>query len=251
MISGMGNRLGLANQSAPSGVAVVIDNDFVRFGVASILDRAKEFRLCALGRTEREAVEIAEKERPDILILDLFPGFRDGILLIKDLVSRYPEIKILALCEHEDLIYAERALRAGALGFLTTSASTEHLLAAVTALQNGKQYLTRRYSLLLTGAAVPPGTPGRKHVERLTDRELHVFQLIGSGYGPGKIAKELGLSRKTIESYQGKIKEKLGCKNSGALKLNAKSWMERAQTENSLNEAAETGDVPRYTHSAG
>ena len=240
----MGDCRGVANQSVTSGVAVVIHNDFVRFGVASILERAKDYRLCALGRTERDAVEIAETERPDILILDLFPGLRDGILLIKDLISRYPEMKILALCEHEDLIYAERALRAGALGFLTATASADHLLAAIAAVGNGKTYLTRRYSLLLTGAAVAPGPAGRKNVERLTDRELHVFQLIGSGYGPGKIAHELGLSRKTIESYQEKIKDKLGCENSVALKLNAKSWMERAEPGNSPAEMAQTGDIP-------
>jgi DNA-binding NarL/FixJ family response regulator len=234
----------VANQPVVSGVAVVVDNDFVRFGVASILNGANDCRLCAVGRTERDAVEIVERERPHILILDLFPGFRDGILLIKDLVSRYPEMKILALSHHEDLIYAERALRAGAQSFLPTTASVDHLLAAVASLRNGKLYLTRHYSLLLNGAAGPPGLSGRKHVERLTDRELHVFQLIGSGYGPGKIAQELGLSRKTIESYQEKIKEKLGCENAVALKLHAKEWMERAHPEHSLEELAQTGDIP-------
>ncbi len=210
-------------------VAIVDDHDFVRTGIGAILQRSRKWGVCAMGRSEQDALKIVETQQPNILILDLFLGYRDGLALIKDLVGRYPKTAIIAISEYWDASYARRAMKAGAHGFLMKSATAEHLLAAVECIHNGDSYQTRWCALAVSGKPVSRDPAENGALDLLTDRELHVFQLIGVGLGTGEIARELGLSRKTIECYDENLKQKLGCGNAALLKERANDWMKGVQ----------------------
>lgn len=232
-------------------VAVVDDHDLVRAGIEAILTGSGWCAVCGSGKKEREAIQLVETHQPDVLILDLFLGYRDGISFVKDLVARHPETKILALSEYPDFSHAERAMKAGARGFLTKNSSAEHLLAAVQSIHRGHPYLTRHCAALMAGKPVPRAKAPRGSLDRLTDREFHVFQLVGVGLGTGEIAKQLGLSRKTIEYYNDNIKHKVGYATAAHLKQKATEWMAAVESpeRGEVARTAETGDSPRFPDS--
>lgn len=239
-----GDHRGITPASACS-VVIAEDHDFARAGIAAILKRSRRCQVRGLARGEREAMQMVESQQPNVLILDLFLGHRDGISLIKYFVARYPYMKILAISDHSDLTYAKRAVRAGASGFLTKTASAAHLLAALDSVHHGQQYLARSCSVLISGTPDNRGFGASiEAIDRLTDRELHVFQLVGTGLGTGKIAKDLGLSRKTIEFYNEKIKQKLGCKNAASLKQRANEWMAAPRGHDRGSDFAQSAEKP-------
>jgi DNA-binding NarL/FixJ family response regulator len=200
----------------------------IRTGVATIVSRDGKYVVCGLADDGRGTVELAERTQPELLLLDLFLGHRDGLALIKDLAIRVPEMRILVLCDQEEHTYAQRAIEAGASGYLMKNASAEQLLRAIDSVLEGKIYLSDRCRL---HAQLPVERRHKAHdiVSTLTDRELHVFRLIGARLGTGRIAQELGLSRKTIETYREHIKVKLGYSDGKELSKGAIAWAAQAE----------------------
>lgn len=196
--------------------------------MATIVSRDGKYVVCGLADDGRGTVELAERTQPELLLLDLFLGHRDGLALIKDLAIRVPEMRILVLCDQEEHTYAQRAIEAGASGYLMKNASAEQLLRAIDSVLEGKIYLSDRCRL---HAQLPVERRHKAHdiVSTLTDRELHVFRLIGARLGTGRIAQELGLSRKTIETYREHIKVKLGYSDGKELSKGAIAWAAQAE----------------------
>jgi DNA-binding NarL/FixJ family response regulator len=209
-------------------ILIADDEELVRTGVATVVSRDGKYAICGMADDEQRTTELVERAAPELLLLDLFLGHRDGLALVKDLANRFPKTRILVLSDRDEQTYVQRSLQAGAAGYIMKSASAEELLGAIDYVLKGKVYLTDRCWLR---AHLPLERRHHAHdrVEKLTDRELHVFRLIGAGLGTGRIAQELGLSRKTVETYREHIKLKLGYADGQVLIKSAVAWIDRAQ----------------------
>ena len=156
-------------------------------------------------------------------MIEPFLGSCDGLFLVKELAARFPRTRILVISKQHEKIYAERALRAGACGYWMKTGPREELIHAIETIVAGELYVSPRIALravhkVIDHPAAHPNAPN------LTDRELHVFGLIGAGFGTSRIAKELGISPRTIETYQEHIKVKLGYSDAHALRGGAREW---------------------------
>ncbi|MEY2539728.1 MAG: hypothetical protein QOG67_3468 [Verrucomicrobiota bacterium] len=207
-------------------VLIVDDHELIREGIAAVIAREPDLLVCGSVGHEHAAANLMERNQPDVVVLDLLLGNRDGIHLLKEFVARFPPTRVLALSILDEEIHAERALRAGAAGYLMKSASAHQLITAVRTVLSGAIYMSARHALLAHGKQMRSSlSDNDTSVGLLSDRELHIFQLIGAGLGTGRIAEELGLSRKTIESYRENIKLKLGYPHAKALSRGATDWV--------------------------
>ena len=207
-------------------ILIAEDHPLFREGLVELINRERDLSCC--GETDAVAATqtAVAKLKPDLLVLDLRLKDGDGLELIKSLKARFPSLFVLVLSEHDETLYAERSLRAGAKGYLMKEEATCEVLNAIRTTLAGELYLSRKMSVLalhklLDGASEPAGN----YVGRLTDRELQVFQMIGSGRGTADIAAELHVSPKTIESHRENIKHKLGLRNAVDLLCHAVHWV--------------------------
>lgn len=208
-------------------VLIVDDHSVVRKGITGILELEKDLEVTHQLETAEQLLEIIDTVAVDLMIVDIsLPGM-NGIELVKNVIFQKPDQKILILSRHEESIYAERALRAGAKAYVMKFEASEVLVKAIRKVLNGGLYVSEELSekLLLNTLQ------GKKEVlssplEVLSDRELEVFELIGKGMSSNEIALQLHLSPKTIETYRSRIKDKLNFKNSTELMFNAVKWIE-------------------------
>ncbi len=205
-------------------VLIVDDDEFIRRGIAVILSEQPDFSVCGTAGDERTAVKLLERHRPDLLLLDLSLGHRDGLQFLKDIAGRFPDTQIIALSDAQHGGYGPRTLQIGAAACLEKTISAAQLIAALKAVAECEK-LIKKPRNTASGRVAPGATLPIRTVSSLTDRELHVFTLIGEGLGTSRIAQELGLSRKTIESYREHIKLKLGYSNAEALLKGALAWV--------------------------
>lgn len=215
----------------PSRVLIVDDHPLMRGGLVQLI--AKEPRLTLCGEADSVGTTILavdDDPPPDLVILDLMLGHEDGLELIKQIRALRPGILILVISMHDEWIYAERALRAGASGYIMKKEPSAEVLAAVRAVLRGEVYLSGRMRVLLAEKGLAP-EPCRALVPQanppLSDRELHIFQLIGAGLATKQIAEALHLSVKTIETYRENLKTKLRLRNAPELLRSAKAWVDR------------------------
>jgi len=202
----------------PFRVVVVGDTVVSVQGMAAILGRDARYRVCGGAHGFYDSGELIRQHRPDVLLIEPFLEDRDGILWIKDLATEYPCIRILIVSRQSERIYAERALQAGAAGYWMKNGSAEELLRAVETVAAGEIYVSPLItSLALQKFARRGGQNLPQGVGLLSDRELAVFALIAAEQGVGRIAKQLGISRKTVESHCEHIKLKLGYPDAKAL----------------------------------
>ena len=161
-----------------------------------------------------------------MVIVDVSLKQTSGLELIKDIKTRYPGMPVLTLSMHDESLYAERALRAGARGYIMKQQATEELITAIRKVLDGQIYVSDTVAAKMVGKLVS-GRPdvGASAIDRLSDRELEVFRLIGEGHGTRQIAEKLHLSVKTIETYRAHIKEKLNLADSAELLLYAIQWV--------------------------
>jgi DNA-binding NarL/FixJ family response regulator len=214
-----------ALSSRQPSVVIADDSTVAREGIATIIDLGLGHTVCGLATNERATRELMEKHQPDLLVIEPFLGHRDGIFLLKQLAARFSETRILAVSRRPEEIYAERALRAGASGYWMKTSTREELIRAVEIVLAGELYVSPRIALRAVHQVVDRPTRNHK-VPKLTDRELHVFALSGAGLGTSRIAQELGISPKTVETYHEHIKLKLGYRDADALHRGAREWFE-------------------------
>jgi len=192
-------------------VMIVDDHPLVRAGLTQLIGQQPDFEVCSEAGSLGEAIQAFDAKRPDLVIVDLSLEHRDGIDLIKEIRARTSDTRIVVLTMHEESFYAERALRAGAQGYLTKQEASGKILEALRQILLGKLYVSERLSprlleRLITGRSEQEEEPV---TARLSDRELQVFLRIGKGQSTQEIADEQNLSVKTIETYRGHIKRKL------------------------------------------
>jgi len=211
-----------AATTAPAGgprrrVLVVDDHTIFREALAGLLDAQPDLAVCGQAGDLRDAVDRAADLRPDLALVDISLEGRDGIELIKELKALCPDVRVLVLSMHDESVYAERALRAGAMGYVMKSHPAGRVLAAVRRVLGGEIDVSDAVAAKLVRGVAGVAAGQASPVDRLSDRELQVFRRIGKGMRLSAIAVELHLSVKTIESHREHIKRKLGLPTSGDL----------------------------------
>jgi len=214
------NQLGLKKR-----VLVVDDHPIVRQGLALLINRESDLLVCGEAEEAMGAMHVLASAKPDVLIVDISLNGPDGIDLLKNIRTTHPNLPVLILSMHDESIYAERALRAGANGYIMKQEATEKVLVALRRILNGEIYVSERISnQILKQYITGSRTVRNSSIGDLSDRELEVFRLIGEGHGTRQIAEELHVSVKTVESYQAHIKEKLSLRNARELMQRAFQW---------------------------
>jgi DNA-binding NarL/FixJ family response regulator len=204
--------------AAKRKVFVVDDHAIVREGLTLLINREADLAVCGAAEEMHSALRTIEALKPDILIVDISLNGPDGLDLLKAIRSKDPGLPVLILSMHDESIYAERALRAGANGYIMKQEATERVLVALRRILNREIYVSDRVAnKMLQQYVGVSGSPRHSPLEELSDRELEVLRLIGEGYSTREIAENLHISVKTVETYQGHLKEKLGLKNSREL----------------------------------
>lgn len=215
------------NQPAPrkSRILVVDDHPIVRQGLALLINQEADLVVCGEAEEASSAMHVLSSARPDVLIVDISLNGPDGLDLLKNIRNVYPALPVLILSMHDESIYAERALRAGANGYIMKQEATEKVLVALRRILGGEIYVSDRIAnKMLKHYITGSGTLRNSSIADLSDRELEVFRLIGEGHGTRQIAEELHLSVKTVESYQAHIKEKLSLRSARELMQHAIQW---------------------------
>ncbi|MGI9074002.1 MAG: response regulator transcription factor [Bryobacteraceae bacterium] len=212
-------------------VLIVDDHPIVREGLAQMINREPDLTVCGEAADMQKAVQLMEALEPDILIVDISLDGPDGLDLLKHIRTQDPSLPVLILSMHDESIYAERALRAGANGYIMKQEATDNVLDALRRILNREVYVSPRMAnKMLQQFVGATGTDKRRSsVDDLSDRELEVLRLIGAGHGTRQIAEELRLSVKTVETYQAHLKEKLVLRNSRELVQYAARWTMRGR----------------------
>ena len=206
-------------------VLLVEDHSVVRQGLTLLIDDEPDLHVCGGVGSVAEAIEAIDQLKPDIVVADISLGEPSGLELIKLAHDRHPDLPILALSMHDEAVYAERALRAGARGYVMKKEATDRVLTAIRRVLAGEIYLSDRMSnRLLRKLVHPEQAEDVVPTETLSAREFEVFNLIAKGVGPTEIAQRLNLSVKTIETHRERIKEKLRLRSGAELTRYAVQW---------------------------
>jgi DNA-binding NarL/FixJ family response regulator len=211
-------------------VFIVDDHPVVREGLSLLISRETDLAVCGVAEEAVTALRRIEEMRPDIAVVDISLNGPDGLDLLKNIRMLDPDLPVLILSMMDELLYAERALRAGANGYIMKQEATEKVLVAVRRILRGEVYLSDRMVSKMLHRFVGSSPEDRSPICDLTDRELEVFRLIGEGHATRQIAEELHISVKTVESYQAHIKEKLSLKNARELMQWAVQWKVAAKS---------------------
>lgn len=218
--------------SLKKSLVIVDDHPMMRKGLASTLESEPGYEVTAQFEKAEDVLNHVNDNSLDLMIVDVsLPGM-NGIELVKHIVFQHPEMKILVVSRHDETLYAERALRAGAKGYIMKFEPSETLLKAVRKILNGGIYLSEAVSeKLLLGVAAGKSSAKQSPIDQLSDRELEVFELTGLGRSTQQIADQLHLAVKTVESYRSRIKEKLDFKNTTEMLFHAVKWLEEEKKE--------------------
>lgn len=217
-----------ANSKNHKRVFLVDDHPMVREHLTALLQREPDLEVCGEASDAPTAISLIPVREPDLIILDISLKASHGLELLKNLKSVCPRIPVLVLSMHDESLYAERALRAGATGYITKEEATVNVLSAVRKVLGGEVYLSERMSARMMKKVVTGRLEASSPIEALTDRELEIFQMIGRGLGTRQIAEELRLGIKTVESYRARIKDKLQLSDGNQLLQHAIQWVQGA-----------------------
>ncbi len=211
-------------------ILIVDDHPFMRAGLAGLIERQADLMVCGEAGNPTEAFAELRKTSPDLVLTDLTMPGRSGLEFLKDLRAAQSDLAVLVISMHDEAVHAERALRAGARGYIMKEAGGENLLAAIRQVLRGDVYLSPRMSArILEGLSGTRPRGSSSPIEKLTDREFEVFQLIGQGKSTRDIADQLHLSPKTVDVHRSHIKEKLALNDVTALIRHAVRWVETQQ----------------------
>lgn len=210
-----------------STVMIVDDHPLVREGLTTLLSKQRDLTVCGEASGIAEARELARAARPRVAIVDLTLKDGNGIGLIKELTEVYGDIKVLALSMHDETLFAERALRAGAVGYVSKHDASRTIIHAIRTVLDGGIYLSERMTNRMLAQSLSSKTLRNigSPVERLSDRELEIFEMIGRGLTSRQIAHELDVSQRTIDTHRENLKQKLNAKNAVELTMHAVQWV--------------------------
>ena len=215
----------MATKSKIRKILIVDDHPLVRRGLSDLISDEQTLAVCGEAADCDEAMQMLRECRPDLVIVDISLGGKSGLDLIKRICVHDSTIRILVSSMHDEVLFAERCIRAGATGYINKEVATERVIEAINHVLAGEIYLspkmTRRILRNVAGANLQDEPP----IAKLTDRELEVFALIGRGNTTREISQNLNLSIKTIESYRENIKSKLGITTSAELSRHAVQWV--------------------------
>lgn len=199
-------------------VVVIDDHAIVRQGLAELINDQPDLITCGEADSPPAAMKLIADASPDVAVVDITLNSGDGIELCRQVHERWPELAILVLSMHDESLYAERALRAGAMGYVMKQEPQETVMAAIRRVLKGETYLSDKVaSKLLRSFTGSRSNADAPPLERLSDRELQIFRMIGQGHSVKAIADALFLSPKTVETHKDHIKQKLGLKTSNDL----------------------------------
>lgn len=212
-------------QNVKRRVFLVDDHPLVREWLTTLINQRDDLSVCGEADTAPAALEAIERLRPDAAVIDLTLDSGSGLELIKDLKRCCPKVAIVVLTMHDESLYAERALRAGARGYVMKRETTKKIITAIRSVLEGKLYVSDEFKNSVTEKLFD-GNAGESAVSQLSDRELEVFRMLGEGVETRRISALLGLSMKTVQAYCARIKEKLNLANATELLREAVRWCE-------------------------
>ena len=216
------------NKSAASKqtrILIVDDHPLVRLSLREFIRRESDLVVCGEAEDREEALAAVAATKPHLAIVDLTLKNSNGMELIKDLREQHPEVQILVLSMHDEILHAERAVRAGARGYITKQEATTKIMVAIRQVLSGEIYWSERAAARVASKIASPAKPDAVFpVDCLTDRELQVFELIGAGRSTRQISAALHIDVSTVETYRARIKEKLNLKDALALLQYAIRW---------------------------
>ena len=228
MMKSTGNRRAAKQDGAARkyGVLVVDDHPLFRKGVVQLLTDEPDLEVRAEASNSQEALGLLRRHKLDLAVVDIgLDGSANGIELTKSIRAEKPNLPVLVLSMHDETMFAERALRAGARGYVMKREALDNFIAAVRTVLRGEIFISENMSKRMIFAHLHGGADAASPVDRLTDRELEILQLLGKGRELGDIAKELHISAKTVEAHRAHIKEKLDFKNAREVARVAVTWV--------------------------
>jgi DNA-binding NarL/FixJ family response regulator len=213
------------NQRNEVRILIVDDHPLVRLSLREVIKREPDLFVCGEAEDREQALELVASAKPHLAIVDLTLKSSNGMDLIKDLRDRYPKVQILVLSMHDEALHAERAIRAGARGYITKQEATKKIMVAIRQVLSGEIYWSERAAAQVASKVARATKAGStSSVDLLADRELQVFELIGAGHSTRQIAATLHIDVSTVETYRARIKEKLNLDDSLALLQFAIRW---------------------------
>jgi DNA-binding NarL/FixJ family response regulator len=214
----------LTKEPVRNRILVVDDHPIVRQGLAQFINQERDMTVCAEASDGFEAMTAIEQSSPDLVIVDIQMEGLNGMDLVRNLKAQYPDLPVIMLSMHDESLYAERALRAGARGYVMKQEDPRNVILAIRRVLQGEVYVSDQAASkilkLLSG-----GSDTASPVDRLSNRELEVLRMIGEGYRTRHIAEKLTLSAKTVESYKARLKQKLVLKDAAELSRYAAEWV--------------------------
>ena len=221
----MTKRPAPATTPAPVKILIVDDHPSVREGLALRISLHADLEVCGEAESEDQAVALVKQLKPDLVLVDISLKSGHGLELIKRIRSMDPTIKVLVISGFQESLYAERACRAGAMGYLNKQESSERMIEAIRTLLGGERFLSPEISRRLISQALGSSHEKKTPIEQLTDRELEIFRMIGEGLSTGLIANRLFLSTHTIDTHRENIKRKLTLNSAAELSRAAVQWL--------------------------
>jgi DNA-binding NarL/FixJ family response regulator len=206
-----------AGTAKPIKILIVDDHPMMREGLRGVINRQPDMIVCGEVENANQALGAISNLKPDLALVDITMPGKSGLELVKDLKAMHPQLRILGISMHEESLYAERMLRAGANGYITKHQPPEELVRAIREVLANRVYVSKEVSENLLRQFSGQPQKSRSAMENLTDREFEIFQLIGEGKSPKEIAQQLHLSPKTVAVHGANIRQKLNLKSTAHL----------------------------------
>jgi DNA-binding NarL/FixJ family response regulator len=210
-------------------ILLVDDHPLVREWLANLINEEPDFEVCGQTGTAREALGLIETLSPRIVVVDISLDGSSGLELIKDVKATHPKVDMIVLSMHDEMLYAERVMRAGAAGYIMKREATQKVLDAIRTVIQGGLYFSNAVNAMLAQKLVQGAGDQPASIGSLSDRELEVFQLLGRGYNTRQISEQMNVGFKTVHAYCARIKEKLNLANINELVFHAIRWHESQQ----------------------
>lgn len=207
-------------------VILVDDHPIMRHGLAQLIRMENGLDVCGEAGSAREGLDLVSKLKPDLAVIDLTLPDKNGLELVKDIRAMHPSTVCLVLSMHDESLYGERSLRAGARGYVMKEEAADHLITAIHKIMSGGLYVSETLNARMLEQMTAPTRAKAAGIDSLTDRELEILELIGKGVATKNIATQLSISARTVEAHRAHVKEKLGITDGAALVRYAVQWAE-------------------------